>query len=195
MNGPTNMSTPVPPQPAKLVVGIILSQRRLLDNVARLLKNTYGEIDMVSPWFGFDFTEYYASEMGSPLYRRLLVFRELVAQEELARIKHRTNDVEHRFSREGRRQVNLDPGVLLYERFVLATGKNYSHRIYIGRRIYADLTLVFQNGGYQILPWTYPDYAAEVMRAFLLQVRRKYAEDLASYKKAIPGSDEEYKGV
>lgn len=178
------MSTPIPPQPAKLVVGMILSKHRFLEDVARFLKNDFGAIDMVSPWFAFDFTEYYASEMGSPLYRRLLVFRELVEQEELAGIKHRTNDIERRFSMEGRRQVNLDPGMLLYERFVLATGKNYSHRIYIGRRIYADLTLVFQNGGYQVLPWTYPDYAAEAMRAFLLQVRQKYADDLASCKKS-----------
>lgn len=182
------MSTPIAPQPAKLVVGLILHHRRLLNDVARLLKSDFGDIDMISPWFAFDFTEYYHSEMGTPLYRRLLVFRKLVEQDELSGIKHRTNEIERRFSKDGGRKVNIDPGVLLYERFVLATGKNYSHRIYIGRRIYADLTLIFQNSAYQVLPWTYPDYAAEAMRTFLLQVRRKYADDLDRFKKQFAAS-------
>jgi hypothetical protein len=182
------MSTPIDPQPAKLVVGLIVRHSALLDDISRMLKSAFGEIDMVSPWFAFDFTEYYHSEMGSPLYRRLLAFRKLVEQEDLAGIKHKTNEMEHRFSKDNKRQVNLDPGVLLHERFVLATGKNYSHRIYIGQRIYADLTLIFQKGGYQVLPWTYPDYAAESMRAFLLKVRRKYAVDLEALKKDVPVS-------
>ena len=80
--------------------------------------------------------------------------------------------------------MNLDPGYLLYERFVLATGKNFSHRIYIGRGIYADLTLVYQKGAYRSLPWTYPDYAADTMRAFLTTVREHYAADLAAQKNA-----------
>ena len=67
---------------------------------------------------------------------------------------------------------------LLYERFVLATGKNYSHRIYIGDGIYADLTLIFQKGAYQSLPWTYPDYQDEGMKAFLALVRQKYSIDV-----------------
>ncbi len=61
---------------------------------------------------------------------------------------------------------------------MLATGKNYSHRIYIGRGIYADLTLIYQRGAYQALPWTYPDYADQPLRRFLLAVRRKYTVDL-----------------
>ncbi len=180
------MSTPLPPQPAKLVVGLIINSRTLFDDVSRDLCRLFGNIDMRSPWVAFDYTNYYNTEMGSPLYRRLLAFEKLVAQEELAGIKHQTNAVEKRFAREDRRQVNIDPGILLYERFVLATGKNYAHRIYIGQNIYADLTLIFQKGGYQVLPWTYPDYAADEMRAFLLQVRSKYAHDRSLVRPADP---------
>jgi hypothetical protein len=78
----------------------------------------------------------------------------------------------------GRRTANIDPGYLLLERLVLATGKNYSHRIYIGRGIYADLTLIYRDGAYRALPWTYPDYAGEPLRRFLTAVRRKYAFDI-----------------
>ena len=64
------------------------------------------------------------------------------------------------------------------ERLVLATGKNFAHRIYIGKCIYADLTLIYQKNGYQPLPWTYPDYAHGSIRHFLTLVRNKYMEDL-----------------
>ena len=74
--------------------------------------------------------------------------------------------------------VNLDPGYMLLERFVLASGKNFSHRIYIGRRIYADLTLIYTKGRFQTLPWTYPDYAEQNMLTYLEQVRKKYVADL-----------------
>ena len=80
--------------------------------------------------------------------------------------------------------VNIDPGYLLHERFVLATGKNYSHRIHIGKGIYADLTLIFARGRYEPLPWTYPDYASENMLTFLKQVRKKYGVDLRQIKES-----------
>ena len=173
------MSVPQSPRPAKLVVGVFLRDKELLPQVTGRLEQRYGPVQMTSLWFDFDFTNYYATEMGSPLYRCMLVFQELIEQEALADIKRHTNTIERSFMVDGRRRVNIDPGYLLYERFVLATGKNYSHRIYIGRGIYADLTLIYRVGGYQTLPWTYPDYAGEPMRAFLLLVRHAYAADLA----------------
>lgn len=172
------MSQPQPPQPAKLIVGIFLNDKSLLVDLAHDLCAAFGVIDMASTWFSFDYTDYYEAEMGRPLYRRMLVFEELIAQDELGRIKCTTNEIERRYARSGKRRANLDPGYLLYERFVLATGKNYTHRIYIGHRIYADLTLVYQQGRYRALPWTYPDYADSEMRAFLTKVRDKYSADL-----------------
>jgi hypothetical protein len=61
---------------------------------------------------------------------------------------------------------------------VLASGKNFSHRIYIGQHIYADLTLIFRKGAFETLPWTYPDYADQPIRSFLERARKKYAVDL-----------------
>ena len=87
------------------------------------------------------------------------LFQDLVEQIALAEIKRHTNSIEQTYALEGKRQLNLDPGYLLYERFVLASGKNFTHRVYIGNMIYADLTLIYQKGAFQTLPWTYPDYA------------------------------------
>ena len=83
-----------------------------------------------------------------------------------------------KYLKEEKRLVNIDPGYMLAERFVLATGKNFAHRIYIGRRIYADLTLIYTRGGFKKLPWTYPDYYDRNILSFLIQVRKKYVADL-----------------
>lgn len=174
------MSTPKPPQPAKLVIGLFTKAKERADDVCNRLQERYGPIDLISRWFDFSFTDYYQAEMGAPLFRRVFAFERLIAQEQLAPIKCHTNTVETEFSRQGRRLVNIDPGYLLYERFVLATGKNYTHRIYIGHDIYADLTLIYQKGAYRPLPWTYPDYASPQMGDFLMKVRRKYGADLKS---------------
>jgi Domain of unknown function (DUF4416) len=179
------MSQPRSPSPAKLVVSVLTNSRSLGDRIAHDLEQAFGTIELTGPWMEFDYTDYYTPEMGRPLYRRILVFKNLVAQSDLARIKLRTNEIELQHAQGGKRSVNIDPGYLLYERFVLATGKNYSHRIYIGHGIYADLTLIYQKGAYRPLPWTYPDYADAAMGDFLLQVRQKYAEDI----KESPGTE------
>jgi hypothetical protein len=172
------MSVPQPPKPAKLVIGLLMKDKSLVRDVAVELEEAFGPLDIVSPWFPFDYTTYYEPEMGAPLFRRMLVFRTLIAQESLADIKQITNAIEQNYAHHGKRRVNIDPGYLLLERLVLATGKNFTHRIYIGQHIYADLTLIFQKGKFQTLPWTYPDYAAANMHTFLMQVRHKYMEDV-----------------
>ena len=155
-----------------------MNSRSLEPRVAHDLEQVFGAIDTVGPWMDFHYTNYYAPEMGNPLCRRMLVFRDLIDQSDLSRIKLRTNEIELQYAQDGKRCVNIDPGYLLYERFVLATGKNYSHRIYIGQGIYADLTLIYQKGAYRPLPWTYPDYADAAMGAFLMKVRQKFGETI-----------------
>ncbi|WP_054702283.1 DUF4416 family protein [Desulfosarcina cetonica] len=176
------MSRPQPPKPAKLIVGFFLKEQALAAAIARKLQDRLGAVDMVSPWLDFDFTSYYEKEMGAPLYRRLMVFKPLIDQTRLAGIKRLTNGIETEYALDGQRRVNIDPGYLLAERFVLATGKNFTHRIYIGDGIYADLTLIFQKGGFRSLPWTYPDYADRRMIDFLVLVRNKYMLDLKKYR-------------
>lgn len=172
------MSRPQQPKPAKLVIGLFLKEKRLIVPVAKALSEKFGPVDMVSSWFSFDFTTYYEKEMGAPLFRRVLVFKNLIKQDDLPQIKLSTNAFELEYSKDGKRRVNLDPGYLLRERFILATFKNFSHRIYLARQTYADLTLMYSKGRFQTLPWTYPDYAEENMLTYLERVRNKYVIDL-----------------
>ncbi len=173
------MSSPKKPDPAKFLVSIFMKEKKMLMPIIERLISIFGEIDILSGWFDFNFTEYYYNEMGRPLFRRMAVFKDLMEQDILSNIKIRTNEVEKEFSsNENKRSVNIDTGYMLRERFVLATGKNFSHRIYIGNNIYADLTLIFHKGAFKTLPWTYPDYADKDMIRFLTKVRAKYISDL-----------------
>ena len=167
------MSLPQPPDLAKLVIGLFTKEKQEFTEAAHDLATEFGEIEMVSPWFPFDYTSYYETEMGRPLFRRMLVFKTLVQQTDLPDIKAITNRIEIQYTRDDKRIINIDPGYLLLERFVLATGKNYTHRIYIGQGFYADLTLIFQNGSFQPLPWTYPDYADPSVKTFLEKIRNR----------------------
>lgn len=177
------MSRPAQPEPAKLVIGAFTAEPSLIEPVACRLAKQFGEMDLVGPWMRFDYTDYYKGEMGTGLMRRMMSFKTLVEQDSLADIKHVTNAIESEFCSGTGRRVNIDPGYLLRERFVLATAKNFSHRIYIGRGIYADLTLVYKKGAFHRLPWTYPDYADRKMTDFLERVRSRYVYDLKNKEK------------
>lgn len=172
------MSQPQRPEPAKLVIGVFLKDKSLIARVAKDLSEAFGPMDMISHWFSFDFTTYYEREMGAPLFRRMFVFESLIEQHALPEIKIFTNQLELTYSKNNKRTVNVDPGYMLRERFVLASGKNFSHRIYIGKRIYADLTLIYTKGRFRTLPWTYPDYRDEDMLAYLEKIRGKYVADI-----------------
>lgn len=172
------MSSPQTPLPAKLVIGIFTAHSKIIEKLVAEFASRFGQIDLISRWMNFNFTAYYEPEMGSPLIRRMLAFKPLIAQADLSAIKLATNQIERQYSQQGRRRVNIDPGYLLRERFVLGSGKNFSHRIYIGEGIYADLTLIYRKGCFEKLPWTYPDYSDAGMLRFLEQVRNKYILDI-----------------
>ena len=139
-------------------------------------------MDMRSEECFFDRTTYYKREMGWPLHRRFVSFTELADPEELVETKLRTNRLERDFMKEGRRLVNIDPGYVSLERLILATGKNYTHRVYLSKGIFADLTLIFQRGGFRALEWTYPDYAEDFSIAFFNSVRERYMTQLRESK-------------
>ncbi len=162
------------PPPAKLVCSIFSQQERLISRVADVLSGAYGTIDFETPVMLFDWTSYYEPEFGNSLKRIFMSFTEMVFQDALAEIKHATNRLEQEFSKEGKRRVNIDPGILTAERLVLATGKNYSHRIYLGRGVYADLTFIYRKGSFRPLPWTYPDYVSREVIEFWNNVRKSY---------------------
>jgi hypothetical protein len=168
------MSTPGPATPVKPVVSMLLAREDLGLALVERLARYLGPPDLVGPWWPFDATTYYTPEMGPCLGRRLVSFLHLADPACLADWKVLTTRLERAYSLGERRLANLDPGYVARERLVLATGKNFSHRIYLDQGIYGDLTLVFSQGSWQPLPWSYPDYSQGELPALLGLVRQKY---------------------
>ena len=121
--------------------------------------------------------------MGGGLWRCLASFLHLARVDELAEWKVFSNSLEERWSLGGRRLVNLDPGYMAKERLVLASAKNFSHRLYLGRGIYGDLTLLAGQEGFKVLPWSYPDYTGGPLLELLARVRKKYLWQLKELAK------------
>ncbi|MGD8628779.1 MAG: DUF4416 family protein, partial [bacterium] len=146
----------------------------------RLLIEELGPVDLRSPLLPFDFTDYYAGEMGTGLKRRWIAFSGLRERGYLAQAKHAAVILENRLSSDGRRTVNIDPGYVDDAQVVLSTAKNFAHRIYIGKGYYAEVTMFCMRTGLQALEWTYPDYKGEKGREFFEKVRGAYHRQLRS---------------
>lgn len=178
------MSIPQTPAPAKYILSILsASWDTFWPDLQTELEDRLGPTDYCSGLIAFTQTTYYDKELGSPIFRRLLSFSNLRNMEELPEIKIFTNALENRLAKQGNRTLNLDPGYLTLERLVLATGKNFTHRVYLGQQIWADLTLVFHGGKWQNLPWTFPDYATAEIQEYLSSIRQTYHAQIRDRKK------------
>lgn len=143
----------------KFFSGIIIAENTDINKVYSLLENTFGNIDLKSEIIPFNFTDYYEKEMGRNLRRQWVSFEKLIPTESLADIKLAAINIEKELKRtDGTRTVNLDPGYITLYNLILASTKNYSHRIYIGKNIYAEITLIYKSHTFHPLEWTYPDY-------------------------------------
>ena len=132
-----------------------------------------------SPIVPFTQTTYYEREMGAELMRSYIAFEPLRHMDELAAAKHTTNEIEQRWVHSGdQRQVNLDPGYVDLAKVVLATTKDYTHRLYIGRNMYAEITLRYQRKSFEPWEWTYPDYREPTALSFFNQLREVYKTEL-----------------
>jgi hypothetical protein len=176
------------PDLVKLVIGMLAADRDLLAHAAEELAALYGPVDYASPVLPFEFTDYYTQEMGTGLGRQFVSFRDLISPEDLPRIKLQTNALEGRWVREGRRQVNLDPGYLCAGKVVLATTKDQQHRLYLGHGIFGEVTLRYRQGAYAPWEWTYPDYRSPEYLAIFAAIRDLYMAALRSQRLSEPAA-------
>ncbi len=169
------------PMPVKLIVGMLSARADLLGRVIERLERAYGPVDVTGEVIEFGFTDYYESQMGKPLLRQLVAMERLIDPGELAPIKAAANAMEAEFAASDappKRPVNLDPGYLTESKLVLASTKDFSHRIYLGGGIFAEVTLTYGRGRWTSHQWTFPDYARGTYDAFLSAARRKLRSQL-----------------
>jgi len=172
------MGTPKKPTPVTFFASIIVNDTMWLPQVAEKLTPHLGHIEEQTPLVPFTHTHYYEREMGINLSRCFFLFAPLVQREILPSIKLLTNDIEASFSIDGKRQINIDPGYIALEHVILATTKGYTHRIYMEQGIFADLTLMFHDGTYRPLEWTYPDYRSHAIIAMFNQWRDRLKQKI-----------------
>lgn len=167
------------------------------------LEKKFGPLELKSPILPFNYTDYYEKEMGKDVKRQFFSFQKLIDPGALADIKLFTNKLEEScrdrsalgglaLSKEASRgrPINLDPGYLASSKLVLASTKDYSHRIYLKKGIYAEVTLRYAKGAFEPLPWTFPDYRSKEYIDFFTETRILYMKKLRG-QSASGGNPEE----
>ncbi len=165
------MAAPKEPPLVKLIIAVLYADQEACETTRASLVQLFGEIDFTSKVFPFDITDYYAEEMGQPLFRIFYGFQHLIDPGTLATIKLTTNQLEAQFSTDGKRRVNLDPGYLDTDKFILASAKQNAQKIYLAHGIWADPTLRYEKGKYHPYPWSFPDFRSGRYQSTFMRLR------------------------
>ena len=164
------------PIPVKPICAILYAPSLNPAEIKEKLISMLGSIERESGIFPFDYTTYYEKEMGADLQKQYMSFEKLMHPGKLPDLKLGTNAIESEWSRDGKRSVNLDPGYITAAKLVLASTKDFAHRVYLGDSIYGDVQLRFTRGAFQVAEWTYPDYQSEMALQFFTAVRERFNE-------------------
>jgi hypothetical protein len=177
------VSVPSDPPPVKLFFALLAAPEAPLEDLERRLSAEFNPIDVRLDDFDFEaYSTYYGPEMGLGLRKRMIACEGTIGRDELPGIKLHANRLEKFYAgkEERGRTINIDPGYLDSSRVVLATGKDHGHRIYIGRGIWAETTLLYRRRppGFEPLPWTYRDYRRDETLAFFNEARAIYRREM-----------------
>jgi len=170
------------PAGAKLIIGLLGCDKNALDTAVEAITKKFGKVDFISDIWPFEQTGYYAKETGQNILRQFVSIEKPVCPGRLAKIKHQTNRFERKLAEKIKtnlpRPVNIDPGLIESSKLVLASTKDYSHRIYIGKKIRAETTLIYDKGQWKTFDYTYPDYRQKCYHDFFSRVRNKLVQQL-----------------
>ena len=170
------------PDKVKLIVAILAADKESLKLAEDAIETRIGRIEMQSESWPFDFTSYYKHEAGENIIRKLVAIESLICPGTLADLKLKTNEMEKQLASQldsvMPRPVNLDPGYIEPSKLVLASAKNFAHRIYIGRQIWAEVTLIHEKGKWISMRYTFPDYKSGRYDEFLNAVRLRLKDQL-----------------
>ena len=182
------MGTLRAPQPVQPVMGVIYGDGENLAPLESRLAAELGEIDARSEAFDFDATDYYEQEMGPGLKRIFYGFKHLIDPAEIVDIKLRAVKIEENMSREGRRTVNLDPGYMDFNKFILVSAKFLAQKIYMTKGVYADPTIYYDKG-WKVYDWAFPDFRSGRYNHFFSEVRKSYKAKIRNMGDAAPAEE------
>ena len=165
-------------QKVKCIFGLIYSHDSDLEVCIEHLEKVFGQIDLISDEFPFEITDYYENEMGKELKRKFISFIKLIEANKLSEIKRISNIIEGYYLKNNGRSVNLDPGYLDMDKFVLASAKYGRQKIYLDNGIYADPTLYFFKKEFHTYDWSFPDFSSGIYNDFFVKVRTQYKQQI-----------------
>lgn len=140
----------------------------------KIAEQGFGATGLKGGPFPFTATDYYADEMGKGLTRRFFAFKNLTDPSRMPDMKDTARELEARYSEEGRRRVNIDPGYIDLFKVVLVSAKYGGMKIHIGSGYYADIVLFYQGGRFHAAPRTFPDFRYGVYEGFFSDLRNVY---------------------
>lgn len=155
------------PSPIKMFVAVTYNCQADINRIQAIVDSKFGPREKTLGPIPFNWTEYYSDEMGADLLKTYIVYSTLENRDLLPDLKNFTNDLESQFAVNGKRCVNIDPGYLAKDKLVLATTKDFYHRLYLGKGIYGEVTLHYRKGQYRYFSWTYPDFKEPDLQKFL----------------------------
>lgn len=164
--------------PVKFFAALLWADEAARDGAVARLREFRGDVDFEGADHEFDSTDYYAREMGSTLWRRLVSFARLAPPEDLVDAKVQGMALEDAFRRQDRRRVNIDVGYVDLDKVVLGSTKYQGQKIHLGRGVYADPVCRYRKGHYGTFEWTFPDFRDGRYEKELLEIRRLYKAQL-----------------
>jgi hypothetical protein len=169
------MGEPTRPSPALLLLAAFSRYEAALAWARDRACQAWGPLALESPSFEFNQTDYYQPTMGAGLRKVFFVFAGYFDLGKMAEVKLQTNGWEQQYAGQSdhpeARPLNLDPGYLTLGKLVLASTKDFAHRIYLARGIYAEVTLHYRHGRWRPHEWTFADYRREDYHEFFSQCR------------------------
>ncbi len=167
------------PGPVKLFVGMLSQETSLMEELEHTFSDIFGPLDLESPLWSWEHTKYYQDEMGTGLKRKFIFIKELISPVDIAGIKLLSNELENNYlNGSGGRRINLDPGYLNAAKLVLVSTKDFSHRVYLDRGIYGEVTLLYSGNMFRSLPYTFPDYRTEEYLQVFKQAREIFKKQV-----------------
>ena len=162
----------------KFLVAVLWREDSALAESLARMRELWGTIDFEGEERPFDLTDYYETEMGRGLRRRLYSFEELIEADRIVERKLQAMAVEADLRDAEGRRVNLDVGYMDVHKVVLASVKPGALKIYLGRSVWADPTCRYSKGRFRALDWSFADFRDNRYSDDLIAIRERYKEGL-----------------
>lgn len=170
------MGHPHSPRLVTPLVAMLSGDTAYFEAARKPLEALFGPVELQSQLYGFNKTEYYDASMGKGLQRQFFTFKQLADPAGLVDWKLAANKLEDELKAalhilQVERPVNLDPGYLTGAKLVLASTKDFAHRIYLRDGIFAEITMGFRGDSWVSHDFTFPDFKSGMYDDFLKKAR------------------------